>query len=217
MVSLGDDIKSVVVEVGVGFNIEREATILKGEFLDYEENTQMTKPFTFQHFLYVMLFYDTKVVPGDVLCFLVDKRRYLVMSALPELFENEIIKTSAVLYRCNVVGSLLRPSGETETYSYKAKTVWMPIKSNFPALLTDKLYATRLDDESHDFAAIDISGLVLYVPAYVKPIPLDRFVVSGESPYKGAISGELHYKVTSLETHSFDGVSVVYLEEDTRE
>lgn len=217
MVSLGDDIKSVVLEVGLGFTIERETSEITGEYLDYEENTQMTKPFTFQHFLFVKLFHDTQVVPGDVIRFLVDGRRYLVMSALPELFENQIIETSAVLYRCNVVGSLLRPSGETETYSYKTKTVWLPIKENFPALLTDKLYATRLDEDTHDFVAVDITGLILYVPGYVKPIPLDRFVVSGESPYRGAISGEEHYKVTSLETHSFDGVSVVYLEEDTRE
>lgn len=217
MVSLGEDIKAVVMEVGLSYNIEREMETISGEYLDYEENTQMTKPFTFQHFLFVKLFFDTQVVPGDVIRFLVDKRRYLVMSALPELFENEIIETSAVLYRCNVIGSLLRPSGETDTYSYKRKTSWLPIKTNFPALLTDKLYATRLDEETHDFVAVDITGLILYVPAYVKPIPLDRFVVSGESPYRGAISGEEKYKVTSLETHSFDGVSVVYLEEDTRE
>lgn len=217
MVSLGDDIKAVVLEVGLGFTIERETATIEGEYLDYEENTQMTKPFTFQHFLFVKLFHDTQVIPGDVIRFLVDGRRYLVMSALPELFENQIIETSAVLYRCNVVGTLLRPSGETETYSYKQKTTWLPVKSNFPALLTDKLYATRLDEETHDFVAVDITGLVLYAPNYVKPIPFDRFVVSGESPYRSAVSGEEHYKVTSLETHSFDGVSVVYLEEDTRE
>ena len=172
--TLGEDVKSVLEEVGVAYNIERDAALITGEYLDCEENTQMTKPFTFQFFLQASFSYDSQVLAGDILHFLTDERRYLVMSILPELFENAIIQKSGVLYRTNCVGTLARQSGEVGEYSYEQKTSWPPINSNFPALLVDKLYATKLDEDTQQFAAVDVTGLVLYAPAFVKPLPLHR-------------------------------------------
>jgi hypothetical protein len=212
--TLGDDIKAVMVEVGVGYTIRKETKKILGEYLDYDENTQMTKPFTFQNFLHVNLAYDTAVEAGDVLIFNTDGRKYLVVGILPELFENEILQKSSTLYKTNSTVSLLRLSGETVNYHTKNK--WIPINTDFPSLLVDKLYAAQLDETTHTFTAVDVVGLILYAPSFVKPIPLDRIVVSGESPYRGAMSGELRYKVTSIENHAFENISVVYLEEDTR-
>lgn len=211
--SIGPDIKEVLQELGVSFTILRDSGDVTGERLDYDSNSQVTKPFIREHFLEVSFQYDSEVVAGDLIQFSTDQRKFFVVHLDPELFENQIIEKRGVLYKANAVVSVQRPSGEDTDY-YQRVVHWNDIKVNQPVTLVDKEYATRLDDEDQDFAQMDLKGLIMFLPASVGILPHDRIVVSGENPY--AESGDEMYKVSYLEPHSFRNVVRVFLEEDTR-
>lgn len=216
---IGDDIKSVFVENGVAFTIVRDAGNISGEYLDYEPNSQVTKPFIREHFLEVGFSYDTQTVGGDIIRFDVsgeldaDKEHYLVVHHSPSMFENQKIITDGVVYKTNVLGTFQRPSGERDS-SLQWNRVWTTHKTGVRGVLTDKLYGTYLDDETQLVAQVDIKSLLLYVPSSIKPMVHDRFLITGEN--LTALTGQEYYAVKYLETHSHTGVTKVYLEEDTR-
>lgn len=218
---MGDDIKSVFVENGVAYTIVRDSGNISGEYLDYEPNSQVTKPFIREHFLEVDFAYDTVTVGGDIIRFDVsgesdsDKDHYLIVHHSKAIFENEVTDIEGVLYKTNIFGTFLRPSGELATSSYRTITNWTTHKTDVRGILTDKLYGTFLDDESQLVAQVDIKSLLLYVPSSIEPMVHDRFFISGEN--LTALSGSEYYAVKYLEVHSHKGVTKVYLEEDTRE
>ena len=100
--SIGPDIKEVLTEVGTAYTIIRSAGNVAGEYLDYELNAQVTKPFIQEFFLDASLSYNTALIAGDILEFNVAGTRYLLMNKTPETFENEVISYAAVLYKSNV-------------------------------------------------------------------------------------------------------------------
>lgn len=212
--SIGPDIKEVLQELGVAFTIIRESGNITGERLDYDPNSQVTKPFIREHFLEVTFQYDTEAVAGDLIQFTTDSRKFIIVHLDPELFENQIIENSGVIYKANAIVNVTRPSGETTDY-YQTLTHWNEVKSNLPVVLVDKEYATRLDDEDQKVAQMDLKGLIMFAPASVGLLPHDRITVSGEN--LTAPSGDERYKVSYLESHSFRNVVRVFLEEDTRE
>jgi hypothetical protein len=210
---IGRDIKETIMELGTSFTIIREGNVLSGEKLDYEPNSQVTKPFIREHFLEATLAYDTQVVPGEVIQFVTDRRFFLTMNVTPQLFENDIIENSAVLYKCNSFGSLFRPSGELDPSTYQQRNVWNCVEPKLYGLLTDKLYGTGVaEDEEVPIGNVEVRALVLYLPSSIDIRPGDRYtLVSGEG-----FTGEF-YKVSFIERNWFPAVNLIYLDEDTRQ
>lgn len=215
--TLGQDIKEVIQELGTRFTIIRDSGNITGGRLDYEPNTQVTKPFIKEHFLETSFVYDTGVVVGDVIEFTRDNRRFLVMNVSNELFEDLPIEKSGVLYKTNIKAIIERPSGEINTQTYQHLTHWEQIKI-VDALITDKLYGTFLDEDRYDWGNIDRKALVLYISETAGIAEDDRIKVSGEViQYGNGISGEEYYQVEAIERNSFPGVLIAYLGEDRRE
>lgn len=211
--SIGPDIKEVLQELGVSFTILRATGNVTGERLDYDPNSQVTKPFIREHFLETTFQYDTVVEAGDTIQFDTDGRKFIIVHLDPELFENTVIEYAGVLYKANKYVTIQRPSGEIVNYT--TVTHWNEVKSNLPVVLTDKEYASRLDDEDQEVSQMDLKGLVMFAPLSTGIFPHDRVLVSGEN-YISADSGREHYKVSHVEPHSFKNVVKVFLEEDTR-
>lgn len=202
--SIGLDIKQVLIEIGTSFTIKRTTGDVAGGYLDYEMNRQVTKPFIREFFLEATLSYDTAVIPGDIIE-LSDGRRYLVMNLSPENFENESIVNESVLYMANVSGELLRASGETFDVNYRRGTTWESVSTDCYALLTNRLFGTDLQQDE-ELGQIGIESQILYIPSSVGVQSLDRY-----SPRSGE-----YYKVEQVVERYFPAVDVCYLAEDTR-
>ena len=203
----GDDIKGALQDVGTSYTLIRDAGHISGEYLDFELNTQVTKPFIREFFLEAVLPYDTEVIAGEVIRFNDDGRAFLVMNRTPAKFEDETISYESVLFKCNVSGELKRFSGETwDAQTYRHKSAWELIRSDCYGLLTEKLFGTDLiqDEEA---GQLGVEAQVVYIPHVIGVQALDRYE---------AVSGE-YYKITFVEERKFDAVDVCHVEEDTRE
>jgi len=203
--SIGDDIRDTLVEVGAAYTIIRDAGNVSGEYCDYSLTSQATKPITIESFRKAMVPYDTEIIVGDVLEFITDER-YLVMNHLPELFENEIIQYESIFYKCNISsGELLRPSGEVWGSDYHKETQWEGIKDNCDAMQVAALYGNSLEDDE-ELALLQLRKDELYIAHSIGVQSMDRFQ---------PVSGE-YYQVSTVETRRFPGVDVAILEEDHR-
>lgn len=206
---LGTDIKEVFSEVGIAYNILRSETI-SGEYLDWEPNSQVTKPFIREFFLECTFANDTKAVDGDVIQFMPSGEiyggdKYLIMNKTPDIFENEILAFAGVLYKCNVSGELLRPSGEVWDRNYRKAPAFHIVSGEVHALFTEPLFGGELETEE-ELSLLGIEKQDLYVPTSYGVQPLDRFIPA---------SGEV-YLVESIKKRRFKGVDVAVLSEDTR-
>jgi len=200
---VGDDIKDTLKDIGTVVSVIGGSG---SEYLDFEPNAQVTKPFIREFFLDAMVSYDTAMVTGDIIEFDVTGDLFIVMNKTPMLLENERIYNDTVLYKCNVSGEILRPSGETRDSQTMLKSaVFVSIKSDAYSLLTEPLFSGYLDTES-ELANIGIERQELYIPSSFGIQTLDRFEPT---------SGE-YYIVESIRTRRFPGVDVVVLGEDTR-
>ncbi len=204
MSGIGIDIKEAYVEVGTAFTIIRDAEDLSGEYLDFDINRQATKPFIRGFFLECSLPFDTSGETGDILSFDTTQDKYLVINKTPDVFENEIIEYSGVLYRCNVSGELFRPT-EARSEQYRTGTTWATIKTNAHGLQTETLFGTDLDTDE-ELGLLGLESDELYLPKSYGAQVLDRYQPS---------SGE-YYRVESIKTRKFPGVVVIKLGEDQR-
>ena len=205
MSEVGLDIKDVLEEIGTSYTILRpNSGELGTEYLDYEMNRQVTKPFIREYFLEISVPYDSNLIGGDVIQFS-DGRRFLVMNLTPENLFNEAIGKEGVLYKVNVSGELLRPSGEVWGTSYQRVTAWETIKTPCYALLSEKLFGSDIVTDE-ELGQIGVEASTLYIASEVGVQPLDRYVFA---------SGE-YVKIEQIHRREFDGVDLCHVSEDTR-
>lgn len=207
--SIGPDIKEVLVEIGSPFTILR-ATTISGEYLRHKPNKQVTKPFILEFFLETELSYDTQVVPGDVVSVPSLNSKYLVMHKQGLDLEGQIYKYDSILYKANVSGEILREVLSTDddtefTQTYHRETVWNSVKTPAYGLLTESFFGNELDQQ--DFAQLNIAKNELYLPSNYGIRIMDRY-----SP----ASGE-YFKVTAVKKRVYSNIDVVNVEEDTRQ
>lgn len=206
---IGQDIAEVIGELGMSIEIlEREDGIVLKEKIDYESNTQLTKPFTAEHYLQASFTYKSQVLPGDLIRFVNANLYYRVMNVFDESFEDSVIYKQCIIYKCNAFVTVWRPDEYRDKVSYDQKQIWkLRYGPDIRCLLTDKLYGSRLDTETQDIIQMDLRGRVLYFPAKWEVMVKDRVTFTHE---------KVPYMVTNIENNTFPGMSVVYLEEDTR-
>jgi hypothetical protein len=204
--TIGPDIEEVLEEVGTKFTILRDSGNVTGEYLDFEPNSQVTKPFIREFFLEAMLSYATEVVSGDVIQFDTTSSRYLVMNFTPALFENVVINYDVVLYKTNVHLNIYR-SSIVQDANYRDRTVWTLVKANVDALMVSPLYGSSLD-EDRELGALGLQMQDIFVPLSVGLRTFDKLVVLE--------TGE-HWKVESIKVRRFIAITEADLGEDTRE
>ena len=203
--SIGPDLKEVLSDVGTAYKIIRDSGDITGEYLDFEMNAQVTKPFIKEFFLDAVLAYDTVAVLGDIIEFTASNERYLIMNKTPEMFENQVISYGVVLYKTNVLVTILRPSEPTwRRYDYRQITTWTSIKT-IDALLTTPLFGNFLDTDE-ELGLIGMEKGELYLPSSVGIIDLDRVWIDATE----------YYRVESVKRRRYPGVDVVDVGNDTR-
>lgn len=202
---IGYDIADVLDELGMTVEIqERVRPII--EKVDYDSNSQMTKPFNAEHFLMMMFTHHTQIVAGDLLYAVTQDVHYRVMNCFPEVFEDAVIYKQGIVYKCNEVVSVYSPVEERDTKTLQMKTGWNAVHNKVHCLVTDKLYGSELNTEMA-FIQLDLRSRILYFPKKFDIKQKDRVVTTAYSR---------PYEVTNIETNTFPGMNVVYLEEDTR-
>lgn len=200
--SIGLDMKEVLAEIGISVTNYRDNS---SEYIDYEPNAQVTKPFIREFFIEGTLAYDTGQIVGDIIKFTEMERDYILMNLTPESLENETYQYGGVYYKCNVSGELLRASGEADwNDAYQKKTEFETIASNVYALQTEPLFGTELDQS--ELGDIGITTDELYIPSSYGVLEKDRYQPS---------SGE-YYMVETVLKRRFSGVDVCKLVEDSR-
>ena len=201
---IGYDIADVLDELGMCVEIqERVRPII--EKVDYDSNSQMTKPFNAEHFLMMMFTHSSQIVAGDLLYAVAQNVHYRVMNCFPEIFEDTVIYKQGIVYKCNEVVSVYRPEEVRDPKTLRMITGWRPIHASVRCLVTDKLYGSELNTEM-SFIQLDLRSRILYFPKKYEVLQKDRVMVMGSKPYE----------VTNIETNTFPGMNVIYLEEDTR-
>lgn len=201
---IGYDIADVLDELGMCVEIqERVRPII--EKVDYDSNSQMTKPFNAEHFLMMMFTHTSQIVAGDLLYAVAQNVYYRVMNCFPEIFEDTVIYKQGIVYKCNEVVSVYRPEETRDPKTLRMVTGWRPIHASVHSLVTDKLYGSELNTEMA-FIQLDLRSRILYFPKKFEVLQKDRVMVMGGKPYE----------VTNIETNTFPGMNVIYLEEDTR-
>ena len=119
--SIGPDLAEVYGEVGTSIRILKpDGTIVLGEYLDFDINRQVTKPFIREFFMEASFTYITAVEGGDVVEFIVSGNKFLIMNLTAEFFENQIINNNAVLYKCNEMATIKRPTKADWGADYKS-------------------------------------------------------------------------------------------------
>ena len=203
--SIGPEIKEVLAEVGTAYTVIRSVGNVTGEYLDYELNAQVTKPFIQEFFLDASLSYDTVLMPGDVLEFNVSGSRYLLMNKTPETFENQVISYAAVLYKSNVNVEVFRPSeSDPHRHTFRTVTIWTSIGS-IDALLTTPLFGNSLDTDE-EIGLIGLQNREMYVPSSLGVKVLDRVWIDSSE----------YYRVESVKKRRYTDVDVLELGSDTR-
>ncbi|MGD8848003.1 MAG: hypothetical protein PVI54_20950, partial [Desulfobacteraceae bacterium] len=162
-----------------------------------------TKPFIREFFVEAALAYDTAVIPGDVIEMVEDGRQFIVMNKTANNFEGTAYSYSAVLYKCNVAGVVLRPSNAK--VNYKAKKYWYMRISPCYALLTENQYGNELNEDG-DVGHSSLKVIDCYVSHWAGIEIGDQFQVSANE----------YYRVESIALRKFDNVDLITLGEDTR-
>jgi len=202
--SIGFDIKSVLAEVGSAFTIVRDAGNVTGEYLTSEPNSQVTKPFIQEFFLEARLAYDTAAIVGDIIQINVTAEKFIVMNKAPRIFENEVFEYPSVLYKCNVVADILRPT-ETRDADYLYRTAWEPVAIDVDCLITSPLYGHDLETDQ-ELGLIGIELHEMYVPSSLGVQALDRIRISSSE----------YYRVETVKPRRYSAVDVIELGVDTR-
>lgn len=201
---IGYDIADVLDELGMSVEIqERVPSII--EKVDYDSNSQMTKPFNAEHFLMMMFTNTTQIVAGDLLYAIAQNVHYRVMNSFPEIFEDTVIYKQGIVYKCNEVVTVQRAEETRDPKTLRMTVEWKTIHTDIRCLVTDKLYGSELNTEM-SFIQLDLRSRILYFPKKYEVLQKDRIVV---------MNG-VYYEVSNVETNTYPGMNVVYLEEDTR-
>ena len=144
-----ESIKKGLISAGTSYTVKRLSGGVSGEYLDFEPNAQVTKPFIREFFIETLMPYDTTIRLGDVVKFDATGDYYLAMHKTASILKNAIILNDGVFYRANVSGELLRPSGEGSFNSdYRQTTSWEIISGETGsvcyALQTEPLHGIEL-------------------------------------------------------------------------
>lgn len=195
----------VYKDAGAEVIVLRDEGVFSGEWVVSEISTQVTKPFIKEFFREFYIAANTRIMNGDVIRLKKIGDNFIVMNIDSEVFEDEVIEKTGVLYKTNVSGQVLRMSGEEwNAQSYEKNISWSVVKTDAYALVTEPVFGDKMDEQV--FGSLEINKKEAYFPARYNIRLLDRFEVA---------SGE-YFMVESLRKRRFPNVWMAYLVEDNR-
>ena len=204
--SVGEDIKEAIEEVGSAYTILRDSGNITDEIGLLEYSAQVTKPLTIESFRRGTMGFDTQIVTGDVIEFGIIDQRFIVTNTMPDMFENAIVQYDTVLYKCNVKsGEIFRPSGETWSSAYHKESQWETVKAGCNAMQVSALYGNDLATDE-ELALIGLQKDEVLIPHSYGAQVLDRW-----QPYSGEF-----YMVATIETRRYPNVDVLIVANDQR-
>lgn len=206
MAGLQDDLAAVFEEIGTLVEIVGSSPVIR-EYIDVEQNVQVSNPFIREHFIEGTMKATTKIQPGSIITFVGKNLTYLVVNYSPELFEDQTVIISTTLYKCNTTATVQRLSSTVrDPVTRKLTPSWATICS-LPAPITSSMRGNPSDlNDFQPFLQYAIKEKTMYFPEASAPQVLDRVVLP---------NGE-YYKISNVEYYRFNGVVVCDLEEDTR-
>ena len=206
MVGLQDDLADVFSEIGTLVEIVGSSPVVR-EYIDVEQNVQVSNPFIREHFIEGTMKASTKIQPGNIISFVGKNLKYLVVNYSPELFENQTVIISTTLYKCNTTATVKRLSEtDRDPVTRRKGQVWTDVFT-LPAPITSALRGSSSDlNDYQPFLQYTTKEKIIYFPESSAPEILDRVVLS---------TGDV-YKITNVEYFRFNGVVVCDIEEDTR-
>lgn len=204
--TVGPDIKEVLQDVGVKIKIHTISRFYTGEYIKYQPNSQVTKPFIREFFLDGSAAYDTNMEAGHVVEVLETGVKYLVMNKTPRMLENAVYQYDIVLYKCNVTIDIERPIEIRSSQTYKTRTSWQKVYAGKPALLTTPLFGVTMETDN-EVGLLRIDKGELYVPSSYGVQRLDRIRLTGTREY---------YRVEAIQGRRFENIDLVDVGEDVR-
>lgn len=202
--SFSSELFDVYREAGTEIAVLRDTEVFSGEYIVSEISTQVTKPFIKEFFREFYIAESTRVVGGDVVQFVKTNEKFIVMNIDKEMFEDEAIEKTGVIYKVNVSGQILRMSGEEWDSNYEKKIIWNTVRTNVYGLVTEPVFGDKLDEQP--FGVLELNKKELYIPAKYGIQLMDRYEAS---------SGE-YYTVESIRKRRYTDVWMCYLAEDNR-
>ena len=205
--SIGPDIKDVLREVGVSYTILRDSGNITGEYTFTKSNAQVTKPFIREFFLEGFVSYDTAIQVGDIVQMNTSGKKYMIMNKTPELLEDTVYRYMIVMYLCNVVADILRPTDieATANNRWQSGIEWNYVASQINCLITTPLYGHELSVDDQ-IGALGIEVFEMYASTSIGIQALDRVYISATE----------YYQVETVKSRRFEAVDVFELGEDTR-
>lgn len=204
--SIGPDLKEVFEEVGPNYQVIEGTGDGEDSYMAVELNAQVTKPFIREYFLECSMPYDSDAAVGDIVTIVVPDMNYMVMNMTPEMFENEVVKYSSVLYKCNFSGEIQRPTEVRSDQTLQMTQRWDTQVSTAYGLMTEALYGHDLETDE-EIGNLGLEQHEFYVPARYGIQVNDRVVI---------VSGEEYYRVETKKKRRYSAVDVVTLGEDNR-
>jgi hypothetical protein len=202
--SIGLDLKEAIAAVGVTVSIVGSQS--PAEYVRFKTNKQVTKPFIREFFLETMMSFDTAIISGDIIKVGVTGIRYIMMNKTPDLFENEVMRYSGVVYKTNVCGALQRPE-YSRGADLKQRELFTPVlgAEAVDALMVEALYGHSLDTDEA-LGELGLEKHELYIPHKFGAKIKDRFYIDEDH----------YYRVITVKTHRYDDVDVLEIDIDTR-
>ena len=203
---IGPDIADVLDELGTTFTIHYiDGSTASDGKLDYEAYPEHSSEFIRQFFYTITLPYNTIVVSGDIITF--SGTFFLVTKITPALFEDSIVDYTAVLFRCNISGGVLKRFSDTPGFDsdYKRLPKWTDIYTNIRGLHTEARFGPGLDD-FQDIMEVPVDKDLLYMTGYYSIKVGDRWWLSATE----------YYKVEQVSVRRLDNVNIIKLAVDTR-
>jgi hypothetical protein len=191
--SIGADIAEVLNELGMVATVSRPGTTSFQEKIEVEVPYRISQPFIREFLAEGGLRYNTRIQSGDILVVSKSGYQYLVMSLLPEGFEDEIIEWTAFLYKCNRKGIVLKQV-DTDDWdaNYQNTMRWEPVYEEIiPFLLYDKQAFDRAITLQYTWEQFASTSNELYMSGWYEIPTLGRLRIFEEDFSEWKIWSEL--------------------------
>jgi len=203
---VSENIERVLQKIGTEVRIikhdDSDPTL---EYIDYEINPNDTAPFYGQHMIESTFGYNTNADPGDLVEFVDDGSKYLIVSSNKTRFKNKLVTIESVLYKCNITGDIKRKQTTGRDDNYNLIEEWNTIASGESALFVGDINDRSVD--SQDYAEIYTMNPNLFISGDVDVQSDDRFEVSADEKYQ----------IKSIEPRRLENVKICRVEKDNRE
>ncbi len=207
MAGIGDDIKSVLEELGTTATVTRFSGTVLTEKIDFENYPTHSSEFIRKFFLTATLSYDTAFQLGDPISF--SGMNGIITNIAGADFEDTLVDQTAAVYRCNVRGVVKRYVESVNPTTYVKELDWQVATGN-PTSFYALQYENKFGFEEIFHENMQAFGKEQHV--VICPTGLD--VKAGDRWYPVWDSLDTYYRVTAVEDKRI-GVPILTLAEDS--